>query len=76
MLFQLSVDYHISLVMNLSSCRNVVWTVWVLCLSRQELIITRSVPLADDQPQEISFLNDWRQKLFSAHHTHVLLVCF
>ena len=77
-LFQLlwrSMYYHISLVMNLSSCRNVVWTVWTVCLSRHELIVTSSVPVADKQPQEISFLNDWRQKLFSAHRINVFLVC-
>jgi hypothetical protein len=60
--------------MNLSICWNVVWTVWVLCLSRHELIVTRSVPVADNQPQEISFLNDWRQKLLFAHRIHVLFV--
>jgi hypothetical protein len=50
--------YQILLVMNVSSCQNVVLTMWVLCLSRHELIVTRSVPVADSQLQEISLLHD------------------
>lgn len=59
--------YHISLVMNLSICRNVVWTVRVLCLSHRKLIVTRSVPVAGNRPQRIFILHDWRYKRFSVH---------